>query len=123
MNESKTAAEPAVAAFGAASASKRFMRFPVVRGVVDDHVAAAQAVREIESFINVLGKNRHLQSVAGGIGKFDGLFIAVHRDDGNDGTERFFVVEQHLGAHVVNYRRLEKVIRSLFRQALAAEND
>src|SRR5580692_11886660 len=34
--ESKTAAEPAVAALGAASASKWFMRFPIVRGVVDN---------------------------------------------------------------------------------------
>src|SRR5215469_4022557 len=109
--EGETAAEAAVSAARTAASSKRFMGFPVVRCVVDDHVPAAQAVGEVKRLVNISGKNRHMQAVARSVREADGLVIVFDGDDRDHRTKRFFTIQKRFGSYVVHNRGLEVEIR------------
>jgi len=121
--ESEATAKATVAALGSAPATKGFVSFPVISGVIDDHIAAAETISKIEGLVDVLSKNGHLQAVAGGVGKLDSFLITVDRNNGNDRAEGFFIVEQHFGRDIVDDRGFEKEIGVLIRQPFASDND
>src|SRR6202030_3629464 len=121
--KSESATEATVTTPGSATPAEGLMCFPIIRRIVDHYVSSAQPFREIERFIDVSGENCHLQAVSGAVGKFDGLIVAVHRNERNDWSKCLFLIQQRVGGYVVDHGWLEKHIRLMAGPSFAAKNN
>src|SRR5215469_5874251 len=101
------AADAPDAALGSGSTAERQMHLPIVRRIVDDHVADAEPFRDREGSADVAGEDSAREPPAAERGKFGRLVLTVEGGDRRDRAEGLLGEDPHRGGDLGQHGRLE----------------
>src|SRR6187399_1013067 len=76
---------------------------------VDGNAARTHAASDLITAFRIFGVDRTVQSVHGAVGLGNGIVNIVVADEGNDGSEDFFLSDRHAHVDIREYRWFDEV--------------